>query len=530
MAMDKDDDNVSSMRGGYRLARGLLLAVCFSLSVWVGQRLWVDPIHPLPDAILPCVSYAPFRDLSHSPFDTNLRFSSQRLQDDLERIRSVSLCLRTYGLDHGMDAIPELARRLGLRVRMGIWLGPDQTANRREVETAVALAGEYSDVIDMVIVGNEVLLRGDLRPEELATLLAEVRSRVSVPVTYADVWAFWQRHAEMLLPHADLVTVHILPYWEDEPIGAGSAVDYVHSRYKEMQALFAPMPVWVGETGWPARGRARGPALPGTREQAGFVHGLLLRETTDPIDFNLIEAFDQPWKRLQEGAMGGAWGVFASDGSRRIDWTKSSRGWPSWVGLAGLAGFLGLGLVVLLRGRSGGRLLTNMMVLLIAALIVIQLEMAWIWSRSPAEWLFAIAGLVVSTGLSLGLVGRIRGDRNPASTEHQWLLRFGVFVWLALLLVETYGLIFDGRYRAFNWPLVLGPLVFAAVWRLLDADRACQLWGTALLRIMAFTAGLAGVVVLAQEGLVNLQALVLSLMLLGLAGVYGLAVRSVDQA
>ena len=34
----------------------------------------------------------------------------------------------------------------------------------------------------------------------------------------------------------------------------------------------------------------------------------------EKIDYNLIEGFDQPWKRRLEGAMGAGWGVLGSDG------------------------------------------------------------------------------------------------------------------------------------------------------------------------------------------------------------------------
>lgn len=547
-------DKISRPGTSPRAALAVILAACLGLSLWAGQRFWERPLAPQPSVILPCVSYAPFRHPAHSPFDPTLRFSREQLQGDLQHIRTISPCLRTYGLDHGMDAIPELARSLGLRLRMGVWIGPDRQANRREIERAVALAREYPDVIDMVILGNEVLLRGDLPVGELASLLAELRAELTIPVTYADVWAFWQRHAQHLLPHTDLVTVHILPYWEDDPVGISRAVDYVHERYAEMQRLFSPLPVWVGETGWPAWGRARGPALPGVQEQRYFVHSLLTRQGVTPIDFNLIESFDQPWKRAQEGAMGGAWGVFASDGSRRVDWSRPLPQTQSWLVLAGL--MAGWSLLLLAGPRLRWALAIG---LLIAGLAVVQIEMAWLWSRTAAEWGLAMAGLFISTAICLSFALRLPGqaggqafafttagyakarDRGRATTGSllrgdprllpyaDRLLRGLIFLWLCLVLWQIYWLIMEGRYRPFVWPVLLGPVVFAVAWRLSHGARACQCWRSWTLRAMAVTAGLAGMGLALLEGLENPQAVTMAVLLVMTGLVYGLPGAGVDQ-
>lgn len=552
--MHDTEDKIPRLGASPRAALAVILSACLGLSLWIGQRFWERPLAPLPSAILPCVSYAPFRHPAHSPFDPMLRFSREQLQRDLQQIRTISPCLRTYGLDQGMDAIPELARSLGLRLRMGVWIGPDRQANRREITRAVALAREYPDVIDMVILGNEVLLRGDLPVGELATLLAELRAELAIPVTYADVWAFWQRHAKQLLPHTDLVTVHILPYWEDDPVGVSRAVDYVHERYAEMQRLFSPLPVWVGETGWPAWGRARGPALPGVQEQRYFVHGLLTRQGVTPIDFNLIESFDQPWKRVQEGAMGGAWGVFASDGSRRVDWTQPLSQTQSWLVLVSLVASWSLLLL------AGPRLRWALSIgLLIAGLAVVQIEMVWVWSRTAVEWGLALAGVFISTALCLGIALCLHGqpgrqavafaitgynkshDKDIATSGNRLgghrsllpqaapLLRGLIFLWLCLVLWQAYWLIIDGRYRPFGWPLLLGPVVFAAAWRLSHGVLACQCWRPWLLRAMAVTAGLAGIGLALIEGVENPQAVTMAVLLVIIGLVYGLPGAGVDQ-
>ena len=73
-----------------------------------------------------------------------------------------------------------------------------------------------------MVVGNEVLLRGDMAADDLAAIIRAVKARVKVPVTYADVWEFWLRNREVAAA-ADFITIHILPYWEDFPIAAAQA-------------------------------------------------------------------------------------------------------------------------------------------------------------------------------------------------------------------------------------------------------------------------------------------------------------------
>src|SRR4030095_8291207 len=94
--------------------------------------------------------------------------------------------------------------------------------SRKQVESAVALAQRFPDVIVGVVVGNEVLLRGEMSAPDLVRTIRAVKAQVAVPVTYDDVWEFWLRHREVAAA-VDYVTVHILPYWEDFPIPAREA-------------------------------------------------------------------------------------------------------------------------------------------------------------------------------------------------------------------------------------------------------------------------------------------------------------------
>lgn len=161
----------------------------------------------------------------------------------------------------------------------------------------------------MLVLGNEVLLRREQSPEDLAQMLGAARRVSPVPVAYADVWEFWLRHAPVLATEVDVVAIHILPYWEDSPVALDLAVGHVLTVHAQVKRAFGNQAVWLAETGWPAAGRARAGAVPGPQQQARFLRELRQQLGRTGIDYNVIEAFDQPWKRRFEGAMGGAWGL-----------------------------------------------------------------------------------------------------------------------------------------------------------------------------------------------------------------------------
>src|ERR1700726_3541136 len=185
-----------------------------------------------PDAKLQCVSYAPFRDV-RTPLLLNTHIAPEQIAQDLAQLARITDCVRTYSIENGLDQVPELAAKAGLKVIQGIWLGSNRLKNLAQISTVVRLTKEYPDVISAVVVGNEVLLRGEMTSADLAATIRSVKSQVAVPVTYADVWEYWLRNREVY-DAVDFVTIHILPYWEDFPIRAKYAAAHVDAIRKRM--------------------------------------------------------------------------------------------------------------------------------------------------------------------------------------------------------------------------------------------------------------------------------------------------------
>ena len=160
-----------------------------------------------------------------------------------------------------------------------------------------------------MVVGNETLLRGEMSAHDLAARIHEVKAQVSVPVTYADVWEFWLRYSDLRYA-VDFVTIHILPYWEDFPLPATLAAAHVDEIRRKVAAAMPGKEIMIGEVGWPSAGRMREGAEPSPSNQARVIGETLALAQRENFRVNVIEAFDQPWKRWLEGPSGRYWGIF----------------------------------------------------------------------------------------------------------------------------------------------------------------------------------------------------------------------------
>src|ERR1700686_4652429 len=288
------------------ISLGAIAAVWWWLAAPISlSRAPIDP-----NAKLMCVSYAPFRG-AQTPLSPTTHVEAEQIAQDLEQLAKISECVRTYSIENGLDQVPGIAAKVGLKVIQGIWLGGNRLKNLAQIAVAVRLTKEFPGTITSVVVGNEVLLRGEMTTADLAATIRSVKAQVAVPVTYADVWEYWLRNREVY-DAVDFVTIHILPYWEDFPIRAKFASAHVDSIRRRMAVAFPGKEILIGETGWPSQGRMRESALPSRTNQARVVSEILDLAKRENFRVNLIEAYDQPWKRELEGTVGGYWGLLDS--------------------------------------------------------------------------------------------------------------------------------------------------------------------------------------------------------------------------
>lgn len=478
-----------------------LLALGGLWALWYGLG---KPVH-LPDAASPthklqCASYTPF-DKDQSPFDQPFRLRPARMDADLALLSERFQCIRTYSMT-GLEAIPALARKHGLKVMLGAWVNANPVDTDKEVERLIAAANANPDVVSAVIVGNEALLRKEVTGERLAGLIEKVKSQVKVPVTYADVWEFWLQHPQ-IEPAVDFLTIHLLPYWEDDPRGIDAALAHVAEVRQVFGNRFAPKDVLIGETGWPSEGRQRETAEPSRVNEARFIRGFVALAEANGWRYNLIEAFDQPWKRASEGAVGGYWGLYDADRQDKgvLEGPVSNLAlWPQWL----LASVLLMLATLTLAGRPASRraaLLLPLLAALGAGSLGLWGELMRTNARFVGEWLWAgaLAGLNLLV-LAHGALALARPDgwRQRLFTWLEahagtWLLAAGFAAAVSML-----AMVFDPRYRSFPSAALLLPAVVYLL-RPVPARRA-------EVALLAFIVGAGVAPQLFQEGLANRQA------------------------
>ena len=82
-----------------------------------------------PAAKLQCVSYAPFR-ANQTPLLATTLIPPEQIAEDLAQLAKISDCVRTYSIENGLDQVPALAAKVGLKVIQGIWLGSERLKNQ----------------------------------------------------------------------------------------------------------------------------------------------------------------------------------------------------------------------------------------------------------------------------------------------------------------------------------------------------------------------------------------------------------------
>jgi exo-beta-1,3-glucanase (GH17 family) len=499
---------------------------------WLGAPVALPPGLADPGRI-PCLSYAPFHG-EQSPLVTTTHVEASQVAEDLAKLARLTGCVRTYSIENGLDQVPEIAAHLGLKLLQGLWLGRDREKNRAQIDATISLVKRHPEAVIGIIVGNEVLLRGELPPQELAGIMREVKAATGMPVTYADVWEFWLRNAD-LATSADFVTVHILPYWEDFPVAADHAGEHVDAIMRRVAAGFPGKQIMIGEVGWPSAGRMREGALPSLSNQALVLAEVMALARERNYRLNLIEAFDQPWKRQLEGTVGGYWGLFDDDREPKFDWGLPVSDHPAWrrqlaFGVV-LAAMVFAGIAAIRRrviGKPGlaalpAPVLTGIAVNALAAGILVPRAMADAAVESlGAGGLLRGAALVaaaiaapVAVSLSLarrGAVPSFAAILGPAAARTCILVdRVSGFVLVATtaLAIETaLGLVFDARYRDFLFaPLTAAavPFAVASFVGLRGAGRR----GTAE-TVAGFTLVGSAAFILLNEGLANWQAVSLA--------------------
>jgi cellulose synthase/poly-beta-1,6-N-acetylglucosamine synthase-like glycosyltransferase/exo-beta-1,3-glucanase (GH17 family) len=334
-------------RGGGRLriALALVMVVGGSVLFWTSRDYTV--VAPEWDGQVRGIAYNPSHIFS---LRQNKTITPERIDKDLAQLSRLTGHIRTYTVDGGMDKVPEIARRYGMTVSLGIWISPDLNKNEKEIALGIRTALANRRTIDRVIVGNETQTFGMVSPDQLNAYIRRVRAALParIKITTAEPWSTWMLTPE-IGKNVDIIFVHLLPYWENVDIRG--ALKSTEGFYNHVQAEFPDKPVIVGEAGWPSEGRTRGRAEASTANEGYFLRAFVQFAMDKGWDYYLFEAYDQPWKDANEGVAGRYWGLFDATGHPKFAFTGLLRTFPEWRGYALMAAVLSLLLGLLVLGR-----------------------------------------------------------------------------------------------------------------------------------------------------------------------------------
>src|SRR6266496_811804 len=264
--------------------------------------------------ILPSVSYAPFEGTAHPDVD-NIP-SIEKIRADLKKLSTITRAIRLYSSTGGVELVPPIAAEFGLKVTVGAWIDKNSDRNKREIEAAITLAKRNSNV-NGIVVGNETIFRGEQKIDDLIELIKQVKKSVNVPVTTGEIWNIWRDNPE-LASSVDFIAAHVLPYWEN--FTDKQAVDQAVAMFQLLRDQFPGKRIVIAEFGWPSAGYNLRNAEPGPFEQASVLRNFVTRAEANGMDYNIVEAIDQPWKFF-EGGVGPYWGILNAAREPKFAWS-----------------------------------------------------------------------------------------------------------------------------------------------------------------------------------------------------------------
>ena len=234
-----------------------------------------------------------------------------QIRERLAIIAPYTKWIRSFSCTEGHELIPAIAREYGLKTMVGIWLDDDLEHNELELENAIRVAGEGH--VDILAVGNEVLLRGDLTEDQLLEYMQRAKDGApNVDVGYVDAYFEFVDHPRVT-EACDVLLANCYPFWEGCP--AEHALLYMKDMYRRVSSVANGKRVIISETGWPNIGTAEGAAVPSLENAIKYFVDTCRWAEDEGIEIFYFSSFDESWKVGAEGDVGAYWGLWDTSGN-----------------------------------------------------------------------------------------------------------------------------------------------------------------------------------------------------------------------
>lgn len=252
------------------------------------------------------ISYSPYID-GQSP---GTEISEEQILDRLNIIKNNTNWIRTFSCIEGNQEIPRIAHENGLKTMVGAGIGDDKEKNEIEFTNAIEIA--KAGFANILAIGNEVLLRGDISEDELLDYIQRAKAAVpNVQVGYVDAYFLFENHPRVA-DACDLLLINCYPFWEYTP--AEYALFHMKDMYQRAVKVANGKKVIISETGWPNIGTPYGNAIPSPENALNYFINASQWAEKDDIEMFYFSSFDESWKVGDEGDVGAYWGLWDKEG------------------------------------------------------------------------------------------------------------------------------------------------------------------------------------------------------------------------
>jgi GPH family glycoside/pentoside/hexuronide:cation symporter len=232
--------------------------------------------------------------------------TEEQIQRRMEIIAPHTQWIRSFSCTEGNEFIPKVAKDKGLNTMVGAWIDSNKANNEREIAALIQLANQ--GLVDIAVVGNEVLLRNDLTQEELLDYIYRVKEAISgIPVGYVDAYYQFKEYPA-LVDACDVVLVNCYPFWEGSHIANASA--HLEEMYSLARNIANGKKVIITETGWPNEGTGNKEALPSMENAMRYFINIQNWSQQEKVELFYFSSFDESWKVRHEGDVGQSWGLW----------------------------------------------------------------------------------------------------------------------------------------------------------------------------------------------------------------------------
>ena len=237
--------------------------------------------------------------------------TAAQIRARLEIIQPYVHWIRTFSCTDGNELIPAIAAEMGLKTMVGVWLDGDRENNELELQNGIAVA--QAGHANLLAVGNEVMLRGEMPPSELIDYIQRAKSGAAgIPVGYVDAYFQFELHRDVS-DACDVIFANCYPFWEGYPID--HAFVYMKEMYRRAVNVAQGKKVIISETGWPNLGTAERSAVPSYDNAIRYFINAYQWAEEEGIEIFYFSSFDETWKTADEGDVGAYWGLWDKDGN-----------------------------------------------------------------------------------------------------------------------------------------------------------------------------------------------------------------------